>query len=68
MENFAIAFKEMGIGNIEIIVILVVFIIFPILFIIASKNLDSKGVYEWMMEKPNDWIGHKERNISNKKN
>ena len=33
--------------------------IFPILFVYASKNLDAKGVFEWMMEKPNDWIGKK---------
>ena len=25
----------------------------------SSKNLDAKGVFEWMMEKPNDWIGKK---------
>ena len=36
-----------------------VILIFPILFVYASKNLDAKGVFEWMMEKPNDWIGKK---------
>ena len=57
--NFAITINEMGIGKIEIFTVVFVFISFPILFIIASKNLDAKGVYEWMMEKPNDWIGRK---------
>jgi len=56
---FALTFTEMGIGKIELAVIGVVILIFPILFVYASKNLDAKGVFEWMMEKPNDWIGKK---------
>ena len=56
---FALTFNEMGIGNLEFIVIGSVTLIFPILFIYASKNLDAKGVFEWMMEKPKDWIGKK---------
>ena len=49
----------MGIGKIELAVISAVILTFPILFVYASKNLDAKGVFEWMMEKPNDWIGKK---------
>ena len=56
---FALTINEMGIGKIELIIIGVVILLFPILFIYVSKNLDSKGVFEWMMEKPNDWIGRK---------
>jgi len=56
---FALTISEMGIGKIELAVIVVVVLLFPILFIYASKNLDAKGVFEWMMEKPNDWIGRK---------
>ena len=56
---FALTVTEMGIGKIELAVIGVVILIFPVLFIYASKNLDAKGVFEWMMEKPNDWIGKK---------
>jgi len=56
---FALTVTEMGISKIELAVIGAVFLIFPILFVYASKNLDSKGVFEWMMEKPNDWIGKK---------
>ena len=56
---FALTITEMGIGKIELAVIGVVILIFPILFVYASKNLDAKGVFEWMMEKPNDWIGKK---------
>ena len=55
----ALTFNEIGIGKIEILVIGIVFLLFPILFIIASKNLDAKGVFNWMMEKPNDWVGRK---------
>ena len=56
---FALTVIEMGIGKIELAVIGIVILIFPILFVYASKNLDAKGVFEWMMEKPNDWIGKK---------
>ena len=56
---FALTVAEMGIGKIELAVIGAVILIFPILFVYASKNLDAKGVFEWMMEKPNDWIGRK---------
>tara|TARA_B100000900_G_C20262417_1_gene586546 strand:+ start:375 stop:557 length:183 start_codon:yes stop_codon:yes gene_type:complete len=57
--TFALSLTEMGIGKLEISVIGIVTLLFPILFIIASRNLDAKGVFEWMMEKPNDWIGKK---------
>ena len=56
---FALTITEMGIGKIELAIIGAVILIFPILFVYASKNLDAKGVFEWMMEKPNDWIGKK---------
>ena len=56
---FALTITEMGIGKIELAVIGAVILIFPILFVYASKNLDAKGVFEWMMEKPNDWISKK---------
>ena len=59
IDYFALTFNEMGIGKIEFTIISSILLIFPILFIIASKNLDAKGVFEWMMEKPNDWIGKK---------
>ena len=57
--NFLIALSEFGLGKLEIIIIISVGIIFPVLFILASKNLDAKGVFAWMMEKPDDWIGKK---------
>jgi len=57
VNNFAIKFSEMGLGKIEIILIGITSLIFPIFFVLASKNLDSKGVFDWMMEKPDDWVG-----------
>ena len=56
---FALTFNEMGIGKIELAVILSVILLFPIMFVYASINLDTKGIFEWMLEKPNDWIGKK---------
>ena len=56
---FALTISEMGISKMELGVIGAVILIFPILFVYASKNLDAKGVFEWMMEKPNDWIDKK---------
>ena len=56
-ETFALTLNEIGIGKLEILVIVIVSFIFPTLFILASRNLDAKGVFDWMMEKPNDWIG-----------
>ena len=58
-EFFALTLTEIGIGKIEIFVIGIVSLLFLTLFIIASRNLDAKGVFEWMMEKPSDWIGKK---------
>ena len=59
IKTFALTLNEIGVGKLEIVVIGIVSSLFPILFIIVSKNLDAKGVFEWMMEKPNDWIGRK---------
>ena len=59
LNYFSLTTSEMGIGKLEIAVIGAVILLFPILFVYASKNLDAKGVFQWMMEKPNDWIGRK---------
>ncbi len=56
---FAISVTEMGLNKLEIFVIILTIGVFPILFFIASRNLDAKSVFQWMMEKPNDWIGKK---------
>ena len=54
---FALTFNEMGLGKLELLVISLVILIFPMLFVIASNNLDAKEVFDWMMEKPKDWVG-----------
>ena len=59
IKTFALTLTEVGIGKLEILVIGIASLLFPTLFIIASRNLDAKGVFEWMMDKPNDWIGRK---------
>ena len=59
IRTFALTLTEIGIGKLEILIIVIVSFFFTIFFIIASKNLDSKGVFDWMMEKPKDWIGRK---------
>ena len=58
---FAISLTEMGLSKIEIFVIVLTTGVFPILFFIASKNLDAESVFQWMMEKPNDWIGNNKK-------
>ena len=47
----------MGIGKLELTVVSAIILVFPVLFVFASKNLDAKGVFDWMMDKPQDWIG-----------
>jgi len=59
IETFALTLTEIGIGKLELFIIAIVSLIFPTLFVIASRNLDAKGVFDWMMEKPNDWVGKK---------
>ena len=59
IDYFALTINEMGIGKIELVVIALVILLFPIMFVYTSINIDTKGIFEWMMEKPNDWIGRK---------
>ena len=59
LNYFALTINEMGISKIELAVIGTVILLFPIIFVYTSKNLDAKGVFAWMLEKPNDWIGRK---------
>ena len=54
---FGLTSSEIGLGKLEFSVIGLVILVFPVLFIFASKNLDAKGVFDWMMDKPQDWIG-----------
>ena len=51
--------KEMGVSPLLLIIIISFSILFVITFGLSSKNMDSDGIMEWMMRKPNDWIGNK---------
>ena len=57
LNYFALSLNEIGLGKLELSVIGLVVLVFPVLFVLASKNLDAKGVFDWMMDKPQDWIG-----------
>tara|TARA_Y100000589_G_C27165203_1_gene634469 strand:+ start:482 stop:655 length:174 start_codon:yes stop_codon:yes gene_type:complete len=53
IKDFAIAFSEMGLRKWQIITMGISMVVFPITFIISSKNFDAESVYGWMIEKPN---------------
>lgn len=52
IKDFAVAFSEMGLRKWQIISMSFSLIIFPITFFMASKNLDGRALYSWMMQKP----------------
>ena len=54
VKYFALTLIEIGIGKLEMIVIGIVTLLFLVLFVLASRNLDAKGVFDWMIEKPKD--------------
>tara|TARA_B100000579_G_scaffold348381_1_gene301690 strand:+ start:381 stop:536 length:156 start_codon:yes stop_codon:yes gene_type:complete len=49
----------MGISPMILIVIISFSLLFIIAFGLSSKNMDSDGIMDWMMRKPEDWIGNK---------
>ena len=59
--SFSITYSEMGI-NLSILTVIVFFsLLFLFAFIYSSMNIDSKGVMDWMMAKPKDWIGNQKK-------
>ena len=50
---------EMGISPFLLAVIIVFSILFIVAFGLSSKNMDGDGIMNWMMKKPDDWIGNK---------
>ena len=56
---FGFTFSEMGLGPLLIAVIIFFSSLFIIAFGLSSKNMDSDGIMDWMMYKPDDWIGNK---------
>ena len=57
IKYFALTLNEIGIGKLEITILAIISLLFPILFVIASKNLDAQAVFDWMMDKSNDRPG-----------
>ena len=51
--------SEMGINPILLTIIIGFSILFVVTFGLSSKNMDSEGIMNWMMKKPEDWIGNK---------
>ena len=49
----------MGITPLLVTLIIFFSILFIVAFGLSSKNMDSDGVMDWMMNKPDDWIGNK---------
>ena len=56
--TFAIPYSKMGINNTTLLVISLFSILFIISFIYSSMNMDNEGIMNWMMKKPDDWIGN----------
>ena len=51
--------SEMGISPLLMGIILTFSLLFIVAFALSSKNMDSDGIMNWMMKKPEDWIGNK---------
>ena len=52
--------SEMGISPILLAIIVLFSVLFIFAFGVSSSNMDSDGIIDWMMKKPNDWIGNKD--------
>ena len=57
--SFCLTLSEMGISPILLAIIISFSILFIVTFGFSSKNMDSDGIMNWMMKKPEDWIGNK---------
>ena len=51
--------SEMGISPLIFSIIIFFSVLFIVAFGLSSKNMDSDGIMDWMMKKPDDWIGNK---------
>ena len=63
---FSLTLSEMGISPLLLVIIISFSLLFIVAFGLSSKNMDSDGIMDWMMKKPEDWIGNKNHNASNK--
>tara|TARA_Y100001968_G_scaffold47126_1_gene37311 strand:+ start:3734 stop:3889 length:156 start_codon:yes stop_codon:yes gene_type:complete len=49
----------MGINPVLLLIIISFSVLFIVAFGLSSMNMDSDGIMNWMMKKPEDWIGNK---------
>ena len=56
---FCLSLSEMGVSPLLLATIIFFSILFIIAFALSSKNMDSDGIMNWMMKKPEDWVGNK---------
>ena len=56
---FGLTLAEMGISPLLLVIIIAFSILFIVAFGLSSRNMDSDGIMNWMMKKPEDWIGNK---------
>ena len=56
---FSLTLSEMGISPVLLSIIIFFSVSFLVAFGLSSKNMDSDGIMDWMMKKPEDWIGNK---------
>ena len=56
---FGLTLSEMGISPQLLAIIITFSILFVVTFGLSSRNMDSDGIMNWMMKKPEDWIGNK---------
>ena len=57
--TFGLTMSEMGISPILLVIIILFSVLFIAAFGLSSKNMDNDGIMNWMMKKPDDWIGNK---------
>ena len=56
---FCLTLSEIGISRPLLAIIIFFSVLFMVAFSVSSKNMDSDGIMDWMMKKPEDWIGNK---------
>ena len=56
---FCLTLSEMGISPLLLTLIITFSILFIVSFGLSSRNMDSDGIMNWMMKKPEGWIGNK---------
>ncbi len=57
--HFSLTISEMGLNPLLLAIIILFSVLFVVAFGFSSKNMDSNGIMNWMMKKPEDWIGNK---------